>query len=72
MEVDTPLQDAIDKLGTSGEGFELDAARTDAGAVSIEAAGTKYLGKGWSLSGGVAYAQHAWAAVGKLMWKPKA
>lgn len=68
----TPLHDALDRIGTHGEGFELDAARTTDGRISAEASGTKALGKGWTVSGGIQWAKDTGAAaLGKLTWTPK-
>lgn len=66
----TPLHDAVDRIGTHGEGFELDARRDKSGAIEGEAEGAKALGKGWSLAGGIGYAKEQWYALGKLIWRP--
>lgn len=70
-EIDRPFSDALAKLGTSGEGLELTATRDQSGHVEAAAQGSKDLGKGWSVAGGVAYAQKTWAAMGKVIWRPK-
>jgi hypothetical protein len=68
---DTPLRDAVERIGTHGEGFELDARRDSNGHIEATAEGTKTLGGGWSISAGVAYAKEQWYALGKLIWTPK-
>lgn len=68
----TPLHDALDRLGTSGEGLELDAARDPAGHVGVTVEATKDLGKGWTVSGAASYVKDmGYAAMGKLRWTPK-
>ena len=68
----TPLHDAIDKIGTSGEGFELDAVRDQSGHAGVSVGGTKNVGKGWSLSGAFQWAKDAgYAVMGKVRWTPK-
>jgi hypothetical protein len=67
----TPLHDAVDRIGTHGDGFELDARRGADGTVEATAEGTKTLGGGWTIAAGVAYAQRQWYALGKLIWSPK-
>lgn len=67
-----PFSDALDKLGTSGEGLELTAVK-DPQHTSVSLEGAKNVGKGWSLAGGFAWAKDAgYAALGKISWKPKA
>lgn len=63
----TPLQDALARLDTHGEGFALDLDRHGA---EVEA--RKELGKAWTVSGAASRAwSGAWNAVAKLTWKPK-
>jgi hypothetical protein len=68
----TPFKDALDKLGTSGEGFELDAGRDAAGHIGATVEATKDLGRGWSVAAAASWAKDlGYAAMGKLTWKPK-
>lgn len=68
----TPLHDALNKLGTSGEGFELDASKDQAGHVGVSVEATKDLGKGWTIAGAASYVKDlGYAAMGKLTWTPK-
>lgn len=70
----TPFQDAIDKLGESGDGLELHVGADDRGNAGVGLEATKTFGKNktWSASAAVAWAKATGAAVmGKLTWKPK-
>lgn len=67
----TPLQDALDQIGTSGEGLVLDASRTQSGQIGVSVEATKDLGKGWTVSAAAQWAKDAgYAAMGKLRWAP--
>lgn len=67
-----PLQDALDQLGTSGEGLALDASRDQAGHVGVTVEGTKHLGKSWTVSAAAQWAKGVgYAAIGKLRWTPR-
>lgn len=70
----TPIGDAIDKIGASGEGFDFELGRDARGDPHVTAEGTKTFGKNktWSASGAVAWAKATGVAVlGKLKWSPK-
>jgi len=70
----TPIGDAIDRLGASGEGFELETGRDARGDPHVRVEGTKVFGKDktWSASGAVAWAKATgYAVLGKLRWTPK-
>ena len=68
---DTPLRDALEKIGRDGDGLSLDI-EADKDHKSVEFEGTKTLGKGWSISGAVAWAKDTGASVlGKIRWTPK-
>lgn len=67
-----PFHDALDKLGTSGEGLELDALKDSAGHVGVTVEATKDIGKGWTVAGGFQYAKDmGYALMGKVRWTPK-
>jgi hypothetical protein len=68
----TPLQDAIDRLGDHGEGFELDVGRDQAGHAGVKAEVSKDLGKGWSVGAAASWVKDmGYAAWGKVKWSPK-
>lgn len=68
---DRPISDALDKLGTSGEGltFTADHNKHDT-AIAVEA--TKTAGN-WTFSGAWEYTKQLGNTVlGKVTWRPKA
>lgn len=69
----TPLQDALDKLGTSGgDGLEFDVGKDAAGHVGASVEASKELGKGWSVAAAAQWAKDVgYAVMGKLKWTPK-
>ncbi len=70
----TPLRDAIDKLGTSGDGLELSAERDVRGDTRAQLEATKTWGaeREWSVAAAVAWAKDmGYSAMGKLKWSPK-
>lgn len=67
----TPIKDALDKLGTSGDGLTFEAALTEEkqtiGVEASKTAGT------WTFSGAWQYAKDlGHMALGKVTWRPKA
>ena len=71
---DTPLKDALDKLGSSGEGLDVFIVKEEgARKPDFGAEVTKEFGKNksWSVSAGVQYVKEKWAALGKVSWRPR-
>jgi len=69
---DTPLHDAIEKLGTSGEGLELDVGKDAAGHLGASVEASKDLGKGWSIAAAAQWAKDfGYSVIGKVRWTPK-
>jgi hypothetical protein len=66
---DTPLKDALDKLGTSGDGLTFEAAHSEKDTkVGVEA--TKTWGS-WSASAAWEYTKQLGNTVlGKVTWRP--
>lgn len=68
---ETPLQDAIDKMGTSGDGLELEVGRDSRGHAGATFEATKTKGA-WSAGAAVQWVKDAgFAAWGRVKWSPK-
>lgn len=66
----TPIKDAIDKLGASGDGLEFTAG-SEAGQAGAAVEATKTVGT-WSVSAAAAWVKGKGASVlGKIKWTPK-
>jgi hypothetical protein len=70
----TPIGDAIEKLGSSGDGLSLAGGRDPSGQASASVEATKTFGKNktWSASAAASWVKAKGAGVmGKLKWTPK-
>jgi hypothetical protein len=65
----TPLADAIGRVGESGDGLSIDVTATADNKPAVSVEGSKTIGKGWSVAG-AAWLAKGWTVVGKLRWKP--
>lgn len=70
----TPLQDAVDHLGASGEGLDVTAIAGENQAPTISAGGWLDFGKRDQFGAGAAvqWAKGTWATIAKLTWRPGA
>ncbi len=68
----SPFGDAIDRIGHDGEGLSVDVTAAKDEHPKVTAGGWIELGTRdqWGLGGAVQWAKDAWAAVGKVVWKP--
>ena len=68
----TPIGDAIDQLGASGEGFDATVSGATAAKPSVTASGWFDFGKRdqFGAGGSVSWAQKTWAAIAKVTWRP--
>jgi hypothetical protein len=69
---DTPLRDAIDELGASGEGFDATVRAGSDRAPEVSAGGWFDFGKADRFGAGAAVqkTRDAWAAIAKVVWRP--
>lgn len=68
----TPIGDAVEQLGSSGEGFDATVTAASDQTPTVTAAGWFDFGKADRFGAGAAVqkTKDAWAAVGKFVWRP--
>ncbi len=68
----TTLHDAIDKIGTDGDGLEFDVGRDPEGHAGASVEASKTIGKGWSVAAAAQWMKDVgYSVVGKVKWTPK-
>ena len=68
----TPIGDAIDRLGSSGDGFDATVRAQQNGKPEVSVDGWFDFGKRdqFGAGGSVSWAQKAWAAIARVTWRP--
>jgi hypothetical protein len=68
----TPIGDAIDQLGSSGEGFDATVTAATNRKPEVSVGGWFDFGKAdrFGVGGAVQKTKDAWAAIAKVTWRP--